>query len=90
MKPLPFKTRRTTSPPDAGSPPKKPRLQADLPPKASTSKLETKRTSHTHSEIWKWTFTPDAVAPCRVQDAHAMEDCEGTKGNFWVVAIEPM
>lgn len=65
--------------PDGGSPPKRPRLQAAAPPKASTSKVERKRTSHTHSEVWKWTFAPDAVAPCRVQDVHAMEECDGTK-----------
>lgn len=62
------------------SPPKKPRLQAPPQPQASGSKPPEKRTLHTHAQLWKWTLTSDAVAPCRVEDIFDMQECDGTKG----------
>src|ERR1700720_2233591 len=30
-------------------------------------------------ELWKWTLTPDAIAPCRVRDVFAMKE-NGSRG----------
>ncbi|EKM58092.1 uncharacterized protein PHACADRAFT_171327 [Phanerochaete carnosa HHB-10118-sp] len=50
---------------------------------------DARRSLHTHGQLWKWTLTSSAVAPCRVQDIFALEECEGTKGGmdpdfFWL------
>ena len=91
MNTLPPKIRRTTTSTtsaDAGrSPPKKPRFRSPEPLKPSTSTEEPRKTLHTHSQIWKWTFTPDAVAPCRVGDVFRLEECEGTKGKLDTEAL---
>ena len=38
---------------------------------------------HSHDELWKWTLTKDAVAPCRIQDVFNMKECAGSKGEFY-------
>lgn len=53
---------------------------------SASSSGDARKSLHTHSQLWKWTLTTDAVAPCRVQDIFALEECEGAKGSEWMPA----
>ncbi|TRM61726.1 hypothetical protein BD626DRAFT_459265 [Schizophyllum amplum] len=45
-------------------------------------------TPYTHEEIWKWTLTADAVAPCYVKDVFKLEANDKQNGDFfWLGGI---
>jgi len=43
-------------------------------------------TEPSSQELWKWTLTQDAIAPCRVRDVFAMKD-NGGKGESTVLCV---
>lgn len=52
--------------------------QDDLP--KARDRGNTKTEPPSLQELWKWTLTQDAVAPCRVRDVFALKENGGGKG----------
>ena len=52
---------------------------SNLPYKSGVNRQLRHRTRHTHAEIWKWTLTQHAIAPCRVEDIYAMQACDSER-----------
>ncbi|GJE94557.1 hypothetical protein PsYK624_107270 [Phanerochaete sordida] len=79
---------RSPAPREEQPPPKRTRLSSPAL-QGSAAEGDARRTPHTHSQLWKWTLTADAVAPCRIQDILALQECEGAKAGvdpdfFWL------
>ncbi|KAI0703740.1 hypothetical protein BC835DRAFT_901605 [Cytidiella melzeri] len=58
-------------------------------PKPHQAQLQKCRTKHSHAEIWQWTLTQRAVAPCRVEDIYSLQECDNAKPGsdpdyFWL------
>lgn len=57
--------------------PSKRSVEADRPsPSRSKNAQEKPSTHHTCAELYSWTFTQDAIAPCFVKDVYAMKENE--------------
>ncbi|KAI0346480.1 hypothetical protein BDW22DRAFT_1352573 [Trametopsis cervina] len=64
---------------------------ASVPPSThgDTNSEQEARTLHSHTEIWQWTLTKQAIAACRVQDIYDLQECDNTKPGvdpdyFWL------
>ncbi|KAI0806172.1 hypothetical protein BC629DRAFT_1148825 [Irpex lacteus] len=61
----------------------------DTTPKPTSETKQKQRTQHTHAEVWKWTLTQHAIAPCRVEDIYDLQECDSAKPGvdpdyFWL------
>ncbi|KAJ3535233.1 hypothetical protein NM688_g7007 [Phlebia brevispora] len=58
------------------------RQHENSPESSSSSPRRVPQTRHSHQELWKWTLTTDAIAPCRIRDIFEMQECTGGKAGY--------